>query len=323
LRRGVLVFLVVVVLLVAGLATLLAAVVSGTTPAPWITVTVATVVVLGLIAGVRWLWRNARTIGGLMDAADRVASGDYGVRVGPGEGQLGRLTDAFDEMAGRLETNERRRRELLADVAHELRTPLQVVRGSVEGMLDGLYEPTPDRLDGLLAQTSMMARLLDDLRTLSMADEGVLVLHREPADPLALVDDIVRSFEPAAEDAAIQLRVEVDGEIPVIDVDPLRVTEIVGNLLANAIRHTPRGGDVTVRVRSAPGQVVIDVEDTGVGIAADQLASVFDRFVRSADTGGTGLGLAIAKRLVDAQGGTIAATAGPAGGTRMRVTLPG
>jgi two-component system sensor histidine kinase BaeS len=168
----------------------------------------------------------------------------------------------------------------------------------------------------------MMARLLDDLRTLSMADEGVLVLHREPVDPPALAEDLVRSFDGAAADAGVELHLEVDGEVAVIEADPLRVSEVLGNLIANAIRHTPRGGVVTVRVGSSPDALVIDVEDTGVGIAADQLASVFDRFVRSADTGGTGLGLAIAKRLVDAHGGTIAATARPEGGTRMRVTLP-
>jgi len=321
-RRGAFAFLLVVILLVAGLATLAASVLTDTAPSPAITVVVAAVVIVGLVLSARWLWRNARTIGSLMDAADRVAGGDYATRVPPGAGQLGRLTGAFDEMTARLEANDRRRRELLGDIAHELRTPLQVIRGSVEGMLDGLYPPDPPRLQAVLEETVVMARLLEDLRTLSMADEGVLVLHREPVDVRALAEDATRSFEDAAAEVGVTLAVVADGATTTIDADPVRLLEVLGNLLANAIRHTPRGGAVTVRVGSSRGAVLLDVEDTGEGIAPDQLANVFDRFVRSADTGGSGLGLAIAKRLVEAHGGTIEAASPPAGGTLIRVTLP-
>jgi two-component system, OmpR family, sensor histidine kinase BaeS len=321
-RRGAFVFLAVLVLLVAGLATLVASIVTGNAPSPGITVAVAAVVVVGIVLSARWLWRNARTLGALIDASDRVAGGDYAARVDPASGQLGRMTGAFNEMASRLETNERRRRELLADIAHELRTPLQVIRGSVEGMLDGLYPTERDRLQGVVDETELMARLLDDLRTLSMADEGVLVLDREPTEVGAIAEDAVRPFEDVATAGGVTLTLDRD-DVRTIEADPVRVAEVMSNLVSNAIRHTPGGGTVTVRVRDDGGGVLLEVDDTGPGIAPDQRTAVFDRFVRSADTGGSGLGLAIAKRLVDAHGGTIEALEAPGGGTRMRVTLPG
>jgi signal transduction histidine kinase len=168
-RRAALVVLALVVLLVSALATVVTSAATGHAPSHRITLPLAALVVVGLILSARWLWRSTRTIGALIDTADRVAGGDYSGRVEAGSGQLGSLAAAFNEMTDRLRTDDERRRELLADVAHELRTPLQVIRGSVEGMLDGLYPADPDRLRPLLGQTIVMARLLDDLRTLSMA----------------------------------------------------------------------------------------------------------------------------------------------------------
>ena len=324
-RRGALVVLLVVVMLVASLASVAASILAGNAPAPWITMGVSAVVIVGLVLSARWLWRSARTVGALLDAADRVAGGHYTTRVaGSPSRQLGRLTDGFNQMAARLEANEQRRRELLADVAHELRTPLQVIRGSVEGILDGLYPADPERLRPLIDETVVMARLLDDLRTLSMAEGGVLPLHRETVDPRAVVDDAVHAFVTMAAEAGVSLDAKRADDVPsTIDADPVRVAEILSNLLANALRHTPRNGRVTVRVaHDRDGAVVFEVQDTGPGIPPDQLGSVFDRFVTSADTGGTGLGLAIAKRLVEAHGGTIEATSPTEGGTRVRFVIP-
>jgi signal transduction histidine kinase len=225
-------------------------------------------------------------------------------------------------MAERLETNERRRRELLADVAHELRTPLQVIRGEIEGMLDGLYPADPDRLRPILDETLVMARLLEDLRTLSMAQEGVLQLEIETVDPRALVEETVRSFETLAGSKAVTVTVDTGSAPPAIDVDPVRIGEVLSNLLSNAIRHTPSGGRVDVEIAGGYGDLQLQVSDTGAGIPDDELSLVFDRFVRSADTGGTGLGLPIAKRLVEAHGGTIEALRNEGGGTRMRITIP-
>jgi signal transduction histidine kinase len=259
----------------------------------------------------------------LIDTADRVAAGDYSGRVDAGPGQLGSLAGAFNEMTDRLRTDDERRRELLADVAHELRTPLQVIRGTVEGMLDGLYPADTERLQPLLEQTIVMARLLDDLRTLSMAEAGVLELHREPVDPRALSDDAVRAFRSSADEAGITLEATTAPDAPaLLEADPLRLAEILANLVANAVRHTPRGGRVDVRVSGGDRFARFEVTDTGTGIPADQLPFVFDRFVTAADTGGTGLGLSIAKRLVEAHGGTIEATAAPGGGTTIAFSIP-
>jgi two-component system sensor histidine kinase BaeS len=322
-RRGAFALLLLLVLLVSALATLVAAAVAGNAPSPAITVVVAAAVVVGAIAAARWLWRSARTIGALMDAADRVAGGDYAARVDEtGPRRLVPLNRAFNEMAERLRSNEERRRELFADVAHELRTPLQVIGGTLEGMLDGLYPPDPERLRPLLDETFVMARLLEDLRTLSMAEAGVLPLHRETVAPRALADDAVRAFLPIAASAGVALSVQAGGAPAAIDADPVRLSEVLANLLANAVRHTPPGGEVVVRLGATPGGAAFLVEDTGAGIAADRLPFVFDRFVTAADAGGTGLGLAIAKRLVEAHGGTIAATSPAAGGTVIRFVIP-
>jgi two-component system sensor histidine kinase BaeS len=322
-RRGVFGVFLLVVLLVAALASIVASLASGTHPKPYFTVTIAALVLIGLIVSARWLWRSARSIGALMDAADRVAGGDYTTRVGEVPGRpYQRLAGAFDEMTARLQTDEERRRELLADVAHELRTPLQAIRGATEGMLDGLYPADAEHLRPVLERTDVMARLLDDLRTLSMAEAGVLELHRETVDPRVAVEDSVAAIRSTSD--GIPIEVVDDGAPTTIEADPVRLAEILTNLLANAARYTPPGGRVMVTVTGdTPRGARFVVDDTGPGIPADQLPNVFDRFVRSADRGGTGLGLAIAKRLVEAHGGTIEAGPAPGGGTRMRFDIPG
>jgi two-component system, OmpR family, sensor histidine kinase BaeS len=322
-RRGVFGVFLLVVLLVAALASVVGSLASGTHPKPFITITVAALVVVGLLVTARWLWRSGRSIGALMDAADRVAGGDYTTRVGAVPGRpYQRLAGAFDEMTGRLQTNEERRRELLADVAHELRTPLQAIRGATEGMLDGLYPADEAHLRPVLERTEVMARLLDDLRTVSMAEAGVLELHRETVDPRAAATDAIAAVRATSDGVAFD--VQDDGGRGTIEADPVRLAEILTNVLANAARYTPSGGRVTVAIEAdGPGGARFIVDDTGPGIAADQLPHVFDRFVRSADRGGTGLGLAIAKRLVEAHGGTIGAGAAPGGGTRVRFDIPG
>jgi two-component system sensor histidine kinase BaeS len=320
-RRGAFVALLLLVLFVAALASLVASVATGHHPAPHITIAIAALVVLGLVTSARWLWRSTRSIGVLMDAADRVAGGDYSTRVGTVPARpFQRLAGSFDEMTERLETNERRRRELLADVAHELRTPLQAIRGSVEGMLDGLYPMDAAHLRPVIERTDVMARLLDDLRTLSMAEAGVLELHRETVDPRAAVDGAAAAFRAQADEAGVTIEVATNGS-STIEADPVRLEEILANLVANALRYTPRGGAVTIRSDVTDGRAAFEVDDTGPGIATEDLPFVFDRFVRSADRGGTGLGLAIAKRLVEAHGGTISAGPAPSGGTRVRFQI--
>jgi len=322
-RRAALVVLLLLVLLVSALATVVTSAATGHAPSHWITLPLAALVVVGLFLSARWLWRSTRTIGALIDTADRVAGGDYSGRVEAGSGQLGSLAAAFNEMTDRLRTDDERRRELLADVAHELRTPLQVIRGSVEGMLDGLYPADPDRLRPLLDQTIVMARLLDDLRTLSMAEAGVLELHRESVDPRAVAEDAVRAYRSVAEEAGVTLEATIAPDAPrLLEADPLRLAEILANLVANAVRHTPKDGRVGVHVTGGDRSTSFEVTDTGSGIPEDQLPFVFDRFVTAADTGGTGLGLSIAKRLVEAHSGAIEAKPASNGGTTMRFSIP-
>jgi signal transduction histidine kinase len=277
---------------------------------------------LAFLAG-RAVRQLVAPIGEVMEAAERVAGGDYSARVqARGAGEVGRLTHSFNQMTERLQANETQRRALLADVAHELRTPLSVIRGNVEGMLDGVYPPDEAHLGPVLEETAVMARLLDDLQTLSTAEAGVLRLYRERVDPLGLAQDTAAALRPRAERAGVSLDVRVTAAVPEVDVDQVRIGEVLANLLTNAIRHTPRGGAVRVEVSPAPGGVAFAVSDTGPGIDARDLPHVFDRFVKSADSGGAGLGLAIARGLVEAHGGRITAESTPGAGTTMRFVLP-
>jgi signal transduction histidine kinase len=275
-----------------------------------------------LLAG-RAVRRMAAPIGDVMEAADRVAGGDYRARVhARGPLEVRRLARSFNQMAERLEANEAQRRNLLADVTHELRTPLAVIRGNVEGVLDGLYPADEAHLGPVLEETAVMARLLDDLQTLSTADAGVLRLHRQRVEPSSLVQDAVAAFRARAEAAGMRLDWRAAPGVPELDVDPVRIGEVLANLLSNAVRHTPRGGSVTVAVEPSGAEVAFTVADTGPGIEPDALPHVFDRFVKAAGSGGAGLGLAIARSLVEAHGGRITASSDAGHGTTMRFVLP-
>jgi two-component system OmpR family sensor kinase/two-component system sensor histidine kinase BaeS len=282
-------------------------------------------VVAGVVATMRLVRRFASPVGDVMDAADRVAEGDYAVRVEPrGPGETRRLARAFNQMTERLGSNETRRRELLADVAHELRTPLSVIRGNLEGIRDGLYPPDETHLRRVIEETAVMSRLLDDLQLLSTAEAGALRLYREQVDPAVLVEDAIDAFRAEAAEKGVTLEAQITGGIAEIDVDAVRIGEVLSNLLSNAVRHTPPGGRVTVRAEPAGDGAAFEVSDTGPGIDPEELPHVFDRFVKSTDSGGAGLGLAIAKSLVEAHGGTISAAHADFGkGTVVRFSLRG
>jgi signal transduction histidine kinase len=272
----------------------------------------------------RTLRRTTRPIGDVMEAAERVAGGDYSVRVrerGPGE--LRRLARSFNTMAERLEAGEGARRDLLADVAHELRTPLSVIRGDVEGMVDGIYPSDPPHLQQVLEEANVMARLLADLQTLSTAEAGALPLHRQLVEPEEMVADAVAAFQTRAEAADVALHSRTTSGLPPVDVDPVRIAEVFANLLGNAVRHTPSGGSVEVAAEPAGEDgVAFVVRDTGRGIDPEVMPQVFERFVRAPHSGGAGLGLAIVRSLVRAHGGEITAQSAPGRGTTMRFVLP-
>ncbi len=280
------------------------------------------VLIVGLAMTWRALRRTAAPIGEVMAAAEKMADGDYTARVEtPATGEVGRLVETFNGMASRLQRTEESRRALVADVAHELRTPLSVVRGNVEAMLDGVYPRDDERLQLLLDETAIMTRLLEDLRTLSLSDSGVLPLHKETTDLAALVDDLLTACEPRAARAGVALTGRVGPLEPVL-LDPVRVRQTLDNLLGNALRHTPRGGRITIDVRREGAAVRFSVADTGPGIPPEHVDRVFDRFWKSADSGGSGLGLAIARGLVEAHGGTMTVESEPGQGATFTFTIP-
>jgi two-component system sensor histidine kinase BaeS len=227
-------------------------------------------------------------------------------------------------MAGRLEADAEQRRRLLADVSHELRTPLAVIQGNIEAILDGVHEADDAHLGAILDETHVLARLVDDLRTVALSEGGNLPLHHEPTDLAILAAESVASFQAAAETAGVRLDVHVDDDIPLLDIDPVRIREVLSNLVANALRHTPSGGSIGVNATSAAGgeSVEIVVRDTGTGIDPALLPHVFDRFAKAADSRGSGLGLAIARGLVEAHGGSIEVESSVGTGTIFRIRLP-
>lgn len=273
-----------------------------------------------LVLGVRML---ALPLSDLVEAAQRVESGDLEPRVhlrGPRE--LRALGRAFNAMLDRLHQNEIQRRQLLADVTHELRTPVAVLQGNLEAMVDGVYPADAQHLGPLVEETRLLSRLIDDLRTLSLAESGVLELHREPTDLGVLVGEVVAAFRAQAERGGVHLEADVPEEIPLAEIDPLRVREILVNLTANALRHTPTGGEVRMAVAAEARKLRFSVADTGSGIAPGDLPHVFERFYKTADSTGSGLGLAIARNLVLAHGGEIQAESTVGHGTTIRFTLP-
>jgi len=283
---------------------------------------VVLVIILILIAG-RRVRRIAAPVENLVEAAGRIRSGDYSVRVREdGAPELRSVAQAFNAMTAQLEASEKQRRSFLADVTHELRTPLSVIRGQAEGIADGLYPADAAHLAPIVEATQTLARLVDDLRTLALAETGHLQLQREPVDMATLINDTIASFEPQAQTKGVTLAADIPGELPTVSADPVRIRGVIGNLLANAIAHTPAGGSVRISAVPANGGVSVSVTDTGEGIPADLLPRIFDRFVKTPGSSGSGLGLAIARDLVTAHGGTITAESTVGSGTTVRFTLP-
>jgi len=272
----------------------------------------------------RSLRRLAAPVADVIDAVERVAEGDLTARVrerGPRAARA--LARSFNAMTARLAALEEQRRRVLADVSHELRTPLSVVQGQLEALIDGVHPADEPHLRAILEETEILSRLVEDLRTLSLAEAGALALHRESVDIGALARDTTVSFADRAAGAGVRIETAVPADLPAADADPVRVREILANLVANAIRYTPSGGLVRVAARGeGPTRISVSVADTGRGIDAESLPRVFDRFYKSPESRGAGLGLAIAKQLVTAHGGEIAATSVIGEGTEFRFTLP-
>jgi signal transduction histidine kinase len=288
-------------------------------------------VLLALFLGVLLARRLTRPVSQLTQATRQMAAGDLNQQVPPASGELGELAASFNQMAGALALAEQQRQQLLADVAHELRTPLSIMRGHLEAMLDGVFPLTPDNLAVVHEETLLLGRLVEELRTLSLVESGQLPLNLRPADLSQVVRQTAVAFEPLAEAEGVQLILDAPPNLPLVLADPDRLQQVMGNLTANALRHIGQGTRQPLSLRLAlaelPGAVQVRVADNGPGLSPEARAHVFDRFwraesSRSRDQGGSGLGLAICRGIVLAHHGQIWAEETPGGGATFVFTLP-
>ena len=286
-----------------------------------------------LVVGLGLSRMMSRPLVNLTAATRAVSAGDLSVRVPthyPGE--VGELAAAFNRMAEALARADDLRRNLTADVAHELRTPLSVIRAKLEGVLDGVYPATHEHLEPVLEETGLLTHLVEDLRLLALAEAGQLSFEKQPMDVGDLLRDTQVNFSPQAADRGVTLALDLPPGLPAVVADWRRIAQVVGNLVTNALRNTPQGGCITLSAAVPPldtarTSVQVTVVDTGRGISPEDLPNVFERFwrgerSRSRAGGGSGLGLGIARQLVEMHDGTIGVESTPAEGSRFWFTLP-
>jgi signal transduction histidine kinase len=315
-------FVVFMSIIVSIVAAIISSITGGAPPAFSLVIGIILLLLI-LNGGARGFRRLSTPVHELVDAAERIEAGDYSARVrARGPREIRSLSNAFNAMGARLERSETERRRLLADVTHELRTPLAVIQGNIEALIDGVHPADEAHFRAILDETQVLSRLIDDLRIISIAEAGALALHREPTDVAELARDVVASFDAAAGSQGVRLSTQVTMGVTTADIDPIRVREILSNVIANALRYTPRDGSIEVTVTPFDSDISVSVHDTGPGIPPDVLPRVFERFTRSPESPGAGLGLAIAKSLVTAHGGTIIAQSAPGMGTTIRFSVP-
>ncbi|MDP2919245.1 MAG: ATP-binding protein [Dehalococcoidia bacterium] len=300
----------------------------------WITGIIAAAV--ALVAGFLLTRQIIHPVRALIDGAVQIARGNLGYRVKiKARDEIGELAQSFNAMADSLDRSEQARRRLIADVAHELRTPLTIIEGTVDGIIDGVFKPEPERLGTIKEQTAHLTRLVSDLRDLSLAESGQLKLELTSTDLADLVRRKVTQFEVKAREKDISMRLDTPADIPRVTIDPTRIEQVLANLLTNALRHTPAGGSISTALRPATvpergvskASLVISIADTGEGIAPENLAYIFERFYRvessrARSEGGAGLGLAIVKQMVEAHHGKVWVESEPGKGATFYVALP-
>jgi signal transduction histidine kinase len=284
---------------------------------------------LGSLLVVSILLRRTLTpVRALSTAARRLGGGDLSQRVPEtGHDEVGQLGHSFNSMAASLEKAEQQRKNLVADVAHELRTPLSNIQGYVEAMRDGMLEPDQATLDTVHAQTIHLGRLVEDMRLLAQTEAENFALDLDMESLNDVIRRSVEGFQARSSSLAVGLRIDIPDELPMLLMDRTRISQVLGNLIENAVRHSPPGGDVDVGARVSVGRVVVTVADSGEGIVPEELDRVFDRFYRADPsrtraTGGGGLGLTIARKIVEAHGGEIRAESVEGQGSRFIFELP-
>jgi len=292
--------------------------------APFVLVIFALIIVVSLYT------RFGKPLEQLFKAINAVEEGNLAVRVPETNSDMfSSLIERFNKMVGELERAEQQRRNLTADIAHELRTPLHIIQGNLEGIVDGVYEPTPEHINNTLEETRLLSRLVNDLQTLSLAETGNLPLHPSRFLLIDLIQDLTSSFASHASSQHIVLQTSIADPAQQLIADYDRLNQVLSNLLSNALRHTPAGGTISIETGSMVGEernVMITVKDTGLGIAIEHLPFIFDRFWRGdksrSERVHSGLGLAITKQLVQAHGGTIEAQSVVGKGTTFTIALP-
>jgi signal transduction histidine kinase len=264
----------------------------------------------------------------MADAARRMEIGDYSTRIHTTtRDEVGQLAAAFNRMSRELENLEASRRDLVANVSHELKTPITAIRAHLENLLDGVEQPDPEILEIMLAQSERLGRLVEQLLDLSKLESGEVPLRREEVPLAPLVAQVMSEIEVACADRDVALTSHLPEDLPAIEADPERVHQVLFNLVDNAVRFTPEGGAVRIEAERHDGSVLVSVADTGVGIPEAALPRLFERFYRvdssrARGDGGTGIGLAIARSVVEAHGGTIRAESEPGLGSTFTFDLP-
>lgn len=268
--------------------------------------------------------RSTLPIDEMKNASEKLAAGDYSIRVdvrGPPE--IRAVTQTFNNMAAQLQEHEEERRDLFADITHEIRTPLTIIQGNLEGMLDGVYTTDDLHLQSMLHEVTHLSHLVEDLHVLSLLESGALTLHKESTDLPTLLHETAAAFLPQAKISGISINVDTSEDFPFTQLDPIRIREVLVNLISNALRYVSGGGSITLECSVInTEEIQISVTDTGSGISPDELPHIFDRFARSPDSAGTGLGLPIAKKLIEAHAGKISITSVVGEGTSVEIRLP-
>jgi signal transduction histidine kinase len=287
---------------------------------------IALVIALGL--GILLVRRLARPLAALRLAAEQISQGRLEPRVHiTSNDELGRLGETFNQMAESLQRSEKLRRQLILDIAHELRNPLMIQQSHLELLLDNVVPPTPQQLQTIYEQNLLLGRLVRDLQLLALADAGELQILRTPTPMRELLQGIVAQVQPTMVEKRLRLEAEIADDLPTLAVDRQRIEQVLLNILDNACRYTPPGGTIRLSARREGSVVHVSVLDQGPGIAPEDLPHIFERFYRgdksrARSSGGTGLGLAIAKALIEAHGGSIWAENAPTGGARFHFTVP-